>query len=86
MAKHSVSVIQIRHNILVSEADELVADLAYTLWLSSPFRCGPPEEALLTALRMVHGKSSVGLFLVPKRKHNLRPIIEMKSRSSGGSQ
>jgi len=62
--RQSSRVIPIRPT-LVSEADELVADLAFTLWLSSPFRCGPPEEALWTALRMVKGKSSLGLFLVP---------------------
>jgi hypothetical protein len=81
--KRSLGVIPIRHSFL-SEADELVADLAYTLWRSAPFRCGPPEEALWTALRMVKGKSAVGLFLVPKRKHGRHPIIAMKSRPSGG--
>jgi len=86
MARDNVSVISGKNNIPVSEADELVADLAYSLWVSSPFRCGPPEEALFTALRMVNGKSSVGPFLVPQRKHNPHSIIVMKSRSTGGLQ
>jgi hypothetical protein len=61
----------------------MVAAVAYTLWLSSPFKCGPPEQAFMTALRMVKGKSSAGPFLVPKCQQNLHPIIEMKSRSGG---
>jgi hypothetical protein len=74
-------VIPIRRNIPVSESDELVATVAYTLWLSSPFRRGPSEQAFMTALRMVKGNSSSGLVLVPKRKQNLDPIILMKRSS-----
>jgi hypothetical protein len=72
-------VIPIRQKTPVSEADELVADVAYTLWHSAPFRCGPPEEAFFSALRMVKGKSSAGPFLVPK--HKLHAIIVMKRSS-----
>jgi len=63
----------------MSNADELVTDFAYMLWLSSAFR-GLPEEAFFTALRMV--KRETGLFLVPKRKQALCPIVAMKSRTA----
>ena len=74
MAKQQTHVLPIRPEVPLSDADELVADVAYALWHSAPFRCGLPEEAFLTALRMVRGKSSAGLFLVPKRKHNIQSI------------
>ena len=88
MPKRTKSVIPFRRNDPASEADELVADIAYTLWLSSPFWCGPPEEAFMTALRLVRGKSAPLLFLVPKRiqHHHPRPIITMMGRPSGGEQ
>jgi hypothetical protein len=74
MPEQHFGAIPIRRETPVSKTDELVADVAYALWHSAPFRCGPPEEAFFTALRMVRGKSSAGLFLVPKRKHNIQPI------------
>lgn len=77
-------VIPIRRVFPISTADELVANFAYTLWLSSAFLGGTPEAAFFAALRMIKGKSSAELFLVPKRKQPLRPIIVMKSRSGGG--
>jgi hypothetical protein len=36
-----------------SEDDELVAYVAYAIWLSAPFRGISPEEALQSALRMI---------------------------------
>jgi hypothetical protein len=81
MPLQHLSVIPIRQKTPVSEADELVADVAYKLWHSSPFRCGPPEAALLTALRMVKGKPSDGPLLVPKVKQKLHRIIVMKRSS-----
>ena len=86
MAVRSAGVIPIRRNVAISDDDQLAADVAFNLWLSSPFRCGPPEQAFFTALRMVKGKSSVGPFLVPKRIKNLHPIIVRKRRSSRGPQ
>ena len=82
-AVRSSGVIPIRRSIPISETAELVADVAYRLWLSSPFGCGPPEEAFTTALRLVKGKSASLLFLVPRRNqhHHLRPIITMKESS-----
>ena len=77
--KLGVRVICIRRGNPISETDELVADLAYTLWRSSPFRCGTPEEALFAAARMVKGTSAAGPFLVPK--HKLHAIIVMKRSS-----
>jgi hypothetical protein len=83
MPNGPMSVIPIRRSIPMSESDELVATVAYSLWLSSPFRGGPPEHAFMTALRLVKGKSLAGPFLVPNRKRNLHPIIVMKTHSSG---
>jgi len=74
--------IPIRRRSPVSHADELVADFAFTLWLSSAFRGGLPEDALLTAVRTLGGKTSPGLFLVPQRRANPCPIIPIKSSSS----
>jgi hypothetical protein len=78
MAKGRVCVISIRREIPLSNADALVADFAYTLWQSSAFFGSSPEAAFFTALRMVKGKSSAGLFLVLKRKQT-RSIIAKKS-------
>jgi hypothetical protein len=84
MSNDQIRVIPFQRNASISESDELVANVAYTLWHSAPFRCGPPEGAFFTALRMVKGRSSVGPFLVPRRKQKLQPIIVVKSRSGGG--
>jgi hypothetical protein len=86
MPNRPICVIPIRRKTPVSEADELVAGVAYSLWLSSPFRCGPPEKAFMTALRIVKGNSAAGLFLVPKRKDNLHPVTVMNPRSTAGRQ
>jgi hypothetical protein len=68
----------IRRDIVLSDAGQQVADVAFDLWVSSAFRGCSPEEALLTAMtavRMVKGKPSPGLFLAPKRKHDVHPPI-----------
>jgi hypothetical protein len=78
MPEQQCGVIPIRHRTAVPEADELVSHFAYTLWQSSAFRGGLSEEAFLTALRMIKKRSLAGLFLVPRRKRDLRPIVVMK--------
>jgi hypothetical protein len=65
--------IPIWRKITLSEADQLVPDVAYTLWLSSAFFGGSPEAAFFTALQLVKGKSSVACFLVHTRKDDLHP-------------
>ncbi|MEI9974408.1 MAG: response regulator [Ignavibacteriota bacterium] len=57
----------------------MVADLAYNLWLSAAFNRCLPEQAFFSALRIVKGKSSAGLFLVPGRRPTIRPIAVAKS-------
>ena len=76
--KRQSAVIPIRRSTSLSWTDEVVADFAYTLWLSSAFQGGLPEDAFLTALRLVKGPSSVGPFLVPKRRHDLHPATKSK--------
>jgi hypothetical protein len=66
MPNQDITVIPIQRDIFVSEADKTVADLAYNLWLSSAFRGGSPEQALVAALEMVRGRAPARLFLVPK--------------------
>jgi hypothetical protein len=39
------------------DASQLIADFAHTLWLSSAFSCGSPEDALLTAVRLLREKA-----------------------------
>ena len=80
MPKRRTRVIPIRPGVPLSTADQIVADVAYTLWQSSAFFGASPEAAYFTALRMVKGPSS-GLFLVPKR----RTVVVMKRRSGGES-
>lgn len=80
MRKQHFGVIPMQRKTHASETDELVADVAYTLWCSSHFRGGTPEQAFMAALRMVKGKFSGGPFLVCRRKQNVPPIVEMKSR------
>jgi hypothetical protein len=41
----------------VSEGDELVAYVAYAIWMSAPFRGVSPEEALQSALGMIRRKA-----------------------------
>ena len=62
-----MSVISIRRDVAVSDVDLEVVDVAYRLWLARAFQGGSPEDALLTALEEVKGRSSMGLFLVPRR-------------------
>ena len=75
-------VIPIRRDILASDEDREVADLAYDIWLSNGFRGGSPEEALMTAVRQSRTTSAVGLFLVSKRKSNLQPFPAMSLHSN----
>ena len=83
MAKGQICVIPIRRDAPLSNACESVADFAYTLWLASAFRGALPEEAFVTALRMV--RREAGLFLVPERKQVRAPVVALKSRSAGWS-
>jgi len=57
-----------RRSTFVSDPDKSIAELAYKLWLSSPFRGKSPEEALLAALEIVKAKAPARLFAVPKRE------------------
>ena len=68
MPNHNVRVIPIRETTRQSGADDLVADFAYTLWISSAFRGNSPEDALLAAWQVVRGRTSGNLFLVPERR------------------
>lgn len=60
MAKQNAIVIPIRQDILVSETDCDVVDLAFNLWLARGFRGGSPEEDLLTAVREMRGRAFGG--------------------------
>ena len=75
-------VIPIRRDILASDEDREVADLAYDIWLSNGFRGGSPEEALMTAVRQSRTRTAAGLFLVSKRKSNLQPFPAMRLHSN----
>lgn len=81
MPKQTTHAIRISENFPMSEVDELVVHVAYTLWVSAPFRCGLPEEAFKTAIRLVKGRIPAKLFLVPKPD---RPSIPIQTRCSGG--
>jgi hypothetical protein len=74
-------VIPIRRDILASDEDRAVADLAFDIWLSNGFRGGSPEEALMTALQQARTKRA-GLFLVPRRKSNAHPFPAMRFHSN----
>ncbi len=75
-------VIPIRRDILASDEDRAVADLAYDIWLSNGFRGGSPEEALMTAVRRSRTRTTAGLFLVPKRKSDAHPFPAMRFHSN----
>ena len=77
-----INVIAIRRDILASDEDREVADLAFDIWLSNGFRGGSPEEALMTAVRQSGTKKAAGLFLVPKRKSDLHPFLAMRLHSN----
>lgn len=77
--------IPIRRDVPISDSDELVVEVAYGLWVSSAFYGGTPEEALLNALRILRAKTA-GLFLVPPRKPDPRPVSVMKSGSGRRTQ
>jgi hypothetical protein len=81
--KRNIVVIPMRQRVPLLNADQLVSDFAYTLWLASAFRGVSPEEALLTAVQVVRGKTSAGLFLVPKCQHNHHSVTGMKSHLRG---
>lgn len=75
LPKQQTCVIPFRRSVPVSDADKLIADVAYRLWLLGAFGGVSPETALLTAMQIVKSKSSPGLFLVPTCRHNLHPIL-----------
>jgi hypothetical protein len=75
-------VVPIRRDILASDEDRAVADLAYDIWLSNGFRGGSPEEALMTAVRQSRTRTTAGLFLVPKRKSDAPPFPAMRFHSN----
>jgi hypothetical protein len=60
-------VIPIRRDSLGSVESQEVADLAFDLWLATGFR-GSPEEELFNVVRQLKRKTTVGLFLVPRRR------------------
>lgn len=75
-----VTVIPIRREAPLSDADRAVADYAYNLWLSSAFRGGSPEKALLTATQLLSGATPARLFVVPKRGVNVYPLGDLNER------
>jgi hypothetical protein len=77
----SQKAIPIRRDILASDEDRDVADLAFDIWLSNGFRGGSPEEALMTAMRQSRTKAA-GLSLVPKRKSNPHPFPALRLHSN----
>ena len=76
------NVIPIRRDILASDEDREVADLAFDIWLSNGFRGGSPEEALMTAVRQSRTKTTAGLSLVPKRKSAPHPFPALRLHSN----
>ena len=78
-------VVPIRRDFLLSDSDELIVELAYRLWVSSACSGGLPEDALLSALRILRTRTA-GLFLVPRRKPDPHPVSGMKNRSSRGME
>lgn len=65
MKSRSARVIPIR-STTESNAAGAIADLAFDLWVSAAFRGATPEEALVTAKRMLAPKKRPALFLVPR--------------------
>lgn len=63
MADRQLCVTLVRRDISLLDAVEVVADLAFRLWVSSAFYGGSPEAALVAAVRMVKRRSLAGLFL-----------------------
>ena len=76
------NVIPIRRDILASDEDREVADLAFDIWLSNGFRGGSPEEALMTAVRQSRTKTMAGLSLVRKRKSAPHPFPVLRLHSN----
>ena len=76
MPKLDIAVIPIRRE--TRRSDQEIADLAFTLWLARGFRHGSPEADLSTALRMLRGQTTAGLFVVPKRKATLAPLLVLR--------
>ena len=75
------NVIPIQRDILASDEDREVADLAFDIWLSNGFRGGSPEEALMTAVRQSRTRTTAGLSLVSKRRSapHLFPALRLHS-------
>ncbi|SPE28757.1 hypothetical protein SBA3_1490008 [Candidatus Sulfopaludibacter sp. SbA3] len=60
-------VISIGRDPVISDVDREIADFAYMLWVSTAFRGGSPEQALLTATQMLRVQKPMGPFLVSRR-------------------
>src|ERR1039458_9406327 len=67
MPNHSTRVLPFGRVTILSDAGQLVADVAFHVWLSPALSGGSPDEAPRTAVRMVKGTPAAGLFLAPKR-------------------
>ena len=76
------NVIPIRRDILASDEDREVADLAFDIWLSNGFRGGSPEEALMIAVRQSRTRMTAGLSLVSKRKSTRHPFPALRVHSN----
>jgi hypothetical protein len=77
VAKANIRVMPRRRDILASDEDREVAELAYHIWLESGFQGGSPEEALASAMQQLGRKNTTGLFVVPKRqpvRRNIYPL------------
>jgi hypothetical protein len=76
------NVIPMRRDILASDEDREVADLAFDIWLSNGFRGGSPEEALMIAVRQSRTRMTAGLSLVSKRKSTRHPFPALRVHSN----
>jgi hypothetical protein len=76
--RQRTTAIAIPRDRLLSEVDQQIVDLAFSLWLVRGFRGGSPQDDLLNAAQRVKGDTASGLFLVPKtqlRPRNVYPLF-----------
>jgi len=78
--------VPIRPEILELDADEQIAELAFSLWLAGGLAGdASPEECRLTAALELSKGTSAGLFAVPERKSKPQPGKAISASSAGSN-
>ena len=83
MPTDSSGLIPIRQGIVISDADQQIAEYAFQLWLAGCLTGDDsPEQCLFTAVLELRRDIPPRLFVVALKQNNVRPPIPMRRHSA----